>query len=223
MNTITKIRDDWDKNQKAKTRAVEGQPWGWQWGGEAVFKQIHNLGIADYIQGPVLDVGCGGGKWEKWMIENYKVVITGVDVHEQALIESKEYEPRATYQLVDGEGLEAFGDNTFGTVFIFDVLLHLPCPLVVRYFQEAYRVATKSLIISLPDMGTVFGGKKFLKAVERKVWNRLYEYGYMSYYTQGQVARMMNLAGWKTVKLLGHIGARGNRDMVVVAIKEHND
>lgn len=219
MNIVDKIKADWAENQRARTRAKEGKVWGWQWGGETLFKQVHELGLMDYIHDPVLDVGCGGGKWEKWLIDNYGCSVTGVDVHEQALKESREYEPRAHYQLIDGEGLKCFGDNTFGTVFIMDVLQHLPCPLVTRYFQEACRVATDSLVVSLPDMGTGFGGKKFMKAVERRVWRKLYDYGYMDYYTRGQVARMMNLAGWENVKLLGHIGARGNRDMVVAGVK----
>lgn len=218
MDAVNKIRDDWANNQKNKTRAIEDRPWGWQWGGETVFKQVAALGIGDYLESPVLDVGCGGGKWEKWLIDNYGMKVTGVDVHEQSIKESRAYEPRATYKVVDGETLP-FEAGSFGTVFIFDVLLHLPSPLVTNYFIEAYRVARHSLILSLPDMGTGFGGKKYLQTVQRKVWHRLYEYGYMNYYTRGQVARMLNLAGWENVKLLGHIGARGNRDMVLAAVK----
>ena len=51
------------------------------------------------------------------------------------------------------------------------------------------------------------------------MWRRTFEYGYMSYYIFPQVERMMKLAGWPTVKLLGHIGARGDRDMVIAAVK----
>lgn len=213
-----KIRNDWSENQAARTNAIEGKPWGWQWGGELVFKQVAELGLENWMQSPILDVGCGGGKWEKWLIDGFGYEVTGVDVHEQSIQECREYEPRATYQLIDGETLP-FSAGSFGTVFIFDVLLHLPGFLVTNYFREAYKVASRSLVISLPDMGTEFGGKKYLQGVRNKVWRRTFEYGYMSYYIFPQVERMMKLAGWPTVKLLGHIGARGDRDMVIAAVK----
>lgn len=221
MSVVKKIRNDWAAGHKARTGAVEGKPWGWQWGGRTVYQQVCDMGIADYLHSPVLDVGCGGGKWEKWFIDDFRLSVTGVDVHEEALKEAREYEPRAHYQLINGEDFTGFGSRTFNTVFIFDVLLHLPAPLVMKYFQEAHRVSSKNLIISLPDMGAKKGGERFLESVKRRPWREpnLFFYGYMSYYTRGQVARMMNLAGWQNIKLLGHIGARGDRDMVVVGYK----
>jgi SAM-dependent methyltransferase len=217
VDVVSKIAGDWELNQQVGTRAVEGKPWGWQWGGQQIFNQVAALGLEAFLHSPVLDVGCGGGKWEKWLIDNYQMEVWAIDVQQAAIDQSKKYEPRARYQLCDGESIP-HGDLSFGTVFIFDTLLHLPPFLVAKYFLEANRVATDTIVISLPDMGTEFGGQKFMQGVVRKVWRKLYEYGYMNYYTFGQVKRMLELAGWEAI-LLGHIGALSDRDMVVVGTK----
>ena len=124
MDALKKIKDDWSRHQHAKTRAIADRPWGWQWGGGLVFKQVADLNIGKFLHSPVLDIGCGGGKWEKWLIDNYSVSITGADVHNEAITESQEYEPRASYVLINGEDLSQFDAGSFGTVFIFDTLLH---------------------------------------------------------------------------------------------------
>ena len=218
MNVVQQIRDDWKANQAERTNAIDGKPWGWQWGGNRLFRQVEELHISQYLLSPLLDVGCGGGKWEKWLVD-HGIATTGVDVHRVAIEDAHRYEPRASYRLIEGEGLEEFRNSSFRTVFIFDVLLHLPQTLVLRYFEEARRVATDTLVFSLPDMGTGFGGKKMQEMVRLKAWRQPYKYGYMSYYTFPQVERMLQLAGWRRVLLLGHVGSKGDRDMVVACLK----
>ncbi len=218
-NALTQIRNDWSKNQQAKTRAIPGKPWGWQWGAEGIFNQVRKLKAFDHIFNPVLDVGCGGGKWDKWLFKSPKVkTVYAIDVHQTAITETKKYEPRAIVSLCNGTTFE-FADQSVGTVFILDVLLHLPQTLVQQYFNEAYRVAQKTLVINIPDMATPIGKMMYLSAVQSHVWDRVFSYGYMSYYHREQIECMMRHAGWKPL-FLGHTGARGPRDMVYVGLKE---
>ena len=68
-------------------------------------------------------------------------------------------------------------------------------------------------------LDTDFGKLKYRKAVDARVWRRCYEYGYMSYYLFAQIETMMGIGGWPNTILLGYIGARGDRDAVVVGLK----
>ena len=218
MNIVDQIRRDWETHQQRGTHAIPGQPWGYQWGGATIFEQMEAYNVSQYLTSPVLDVGCGGGKWSKWLIDTWGLEVIGIDVHPVAIQQSQAYEPRATYKLTDGESLP-FGDGEVGSVFIFDVLLHLPMPLVERYFQEAHRVARHSLLFVLPDMDTERGAAMFMQAVRAKVWQVPFTYGYMTYYTRGQVEAMLRLAGWEEWQFLGHVGVAEPREMLYVAYK----
>jgi len=220
-NVVDGIRTDWEHNQRIRTRAKEGKVWGWQWGGEKTFEQVASLGIKDYIKGKVLEIGCGGGKWTKHLLDSYDVdAITAIDVHTVAIEETRAYEPRARVLLSNGETLD-FPDSSFDTVFCFDVLLHLPPPLVGQYMAEAYRVAKKGgrFVSVLPDMASPLGRPRWKRQVQNKLWRRMYTYGFMTFYTWDMIYTMMDLAGWPKIQALGHIGAVDDRDLVFMGSK----
>ena len=101
MNALNKIANDWEGHQATRTNAIDGKPWGWQWGGAGLFKRMREILRPEYIRGPVLDIGCGGGKWEKWFIDTFGVEVIGGDVHRTAVDDARAYEPRATYVILE--------------------------------------------------------------------------------------------------------------------------
>lgn len=218
MRAREKIIQDWDKHTGLGTNAVSGKPWGYQWGGETIFKQVEELGVWDNVESPVLEVACGGGKWTKIMLGmGYEV--TAIDTSANALAKAREYigdHPNLTLAPCDGAHLK-FKRGSFGTVFIFDLLLHLPHCLVMQYFMEAKKVAKRSLVFNLPDLETDLGMAMFKQQVAAGQWDNLFGYGFMNYWTSGMIKVMLGAAGWQRMNVLGWVGARSIRDIMVVA------
>jgi len=212
---VGKIRDDWEKAQKAHN---EGYVWGWQWGHDDILAQVGKL-VGRYVQGKVLEIGCGGGKWTQWLFQ-FTDEVHSMDVHKTAIEEAARHEPRAHYKLCDGETLK-WPAYSFDTVFTWDVLLHLPDLLVQRYFAEAHRVLKVGgrIIFALPDLMTECGKAMYCDAVKARRYRHPYSYGYMTYYTEQRVREMLRIAGLVPCSYLGHAGAPEPREMVFIARK----
>lgn len=218
MSTVKRIAQDWEEHQRSgKENPYKDKPWGWQWGTDAIVAEVDALLPEHSIRNPVLEIGCGGGKWTKWLCDRVERVCA-VDVHETAIKESARYEPRAEYRLSDGEQIPA-RRGEFDTIFTWDTLLHLPMPLVEQYFLEANRVARRCFIFALPNITTRRGSIMFVDAVKRNVWRDPYCYGYMNYYHPHQVMAMLSIAGWRHYETLGDVGHREPRDMVYLCCK----
>jgi len=84
----------------------------------------------------ILDIGCGDGKIDCYIMQKKNVDIIGVDV----LVRNTTYIPVQEY---DGVHLP-FADNSFDVILFVDVLHHIDNPLFI--LQEAKRVA-KTIII----------------------------------------------------------------------------
>jgi 2-polyprenyl-3-methyl-5-hydroxy-6-metoxy-1,4-benzoquinol methylase len=84
----------------------------------------------------ILDIGCGDGKIDWYIMQKKNVNISGVDI----LVRDTTYIPVQKY---DGTHLP-FADNDFDVVLFVDVLHHIDNPFSI--LQEAKRVA-KSIII----------------------------------------------------------------------------
>jgi SAM-dependent methyltransferase len=215
METLEKIKSDWEKYQRnGRENADPGKPWGWQWGSDKIVKQVMAM-VGGYIYPPVVEIGCGGGKWTKALCDLAGDVIA-TDVHEVALKESAEYEPRARYKLSDGETIPV-KKKSVSTVFTWDVLLHLPPTLVLRYFREARRVAKCTFVFALPNLMTERGGFMFADAALHRSWRDVESYGYMHYYTPQHIEQMLTIAGWKEWAFAGNAGTPEARDAVYVA------
>ena len=195
-NTVETIALHWQKHHdEEKLDLKEGRPWGLQWGGTKIITSV-NKRIGKYIKGDVLEIGCGGGKWTKWLCDKADSVCA-IDVHQTALDESEKYEPRAQYKLGNGETIP-YEDGRFDTVFTWDVLLHLPMPLVQKYFNEARRVCKGYFVFGLPDLESDAGKESFARAVAAARWRNPYSYGYMTHYAPQLVEQMLFIAGFKS-------------------------
>jgi SAM-dependent methyltransferase len=214
VSIVEKIARDWEDAQAAWD---SDDVWGWQWGGQASLDQVSEL-IAPHVYGRVLEVGCGGGKYTRLLLELADEVVA-TDVHELAIAQTKAYAPEAEVVLIDGEGLiQHFKRNSFDMVVSLDVMQHLPQTLVQKYLFDAYKVAN-NVIIDLPDISTEFGQEHYHRAVANKVWRKLFDLGYMTYYHPAQIEVMLEMVGWEPI-WLGEVGCLGPRDVLYLGRKE---
>ena len=209
MNTLQRIIADWENDHK---RHLKSEPvWGLRWGGPGLLKAMADM-LAGLIRPNVLEIGCGGGKWTKWLFEMGAETVTAVDVHQTALDDAAKHVPHATYLLGDGKRLPV-PDDSFDMVFTYDVLLHLPTELVFGYFQESYRVADR-LVFQLSDIAAPLGGSNFKKQCNRR---SPFSLGYIVYYSEEHVRTLLKLAGWSCSEI---VGRPNRRDFVWLASKE---
>ena len=212
MNIVDKIAADW----KGAQSSSEEDLWGWQWGGSTSIDQARDF-LSPRVSGRVLEVGCGGGKYTKLLCEMADEVISS-DVHEVALEEASAYAPEAEYVLIDGEGLRpGFKYDYFDVVVILDVLQHLPQSLTLKYLIDARKVGF-SIVFDLPDVTLSHGREHFHRAACNKVWRKLFDLGYMTYYSEDMIEVMMDIAGWVPEKI-GEMGCLGPRDSVYYGVR----
>lgn len=99
--------------------------------------------INEFGGSTILDVGCGNGKYVLDLSEK-GVDIKGIDYQE---FDSWRQNP-SLFTVADIMNLP-FGDNSFDTVTLFEVLEHIKEP--VKALKECYRVCSQNLIITVPN------------------------------------------------------------------------
>lgn len=193
-----KNRDFWEGYQKR----YKGNDYGYHWGGEQVL-QIVSDACKEFIKGKsVLEIGGGGGKWTKALFDRMGASsVWSTDVHSTAVKAIKDHEQRAKVTLEDGKGINV--QEIFDLVFSYDVFLHLPPSLVLRYIKDARRVSDQ-IIFQLPNMGLMEGARLFNYYAENDVFEEPYTRGYMNFYTSDMVKEMARIAGGKC-EILGHV------------------
>ncbi len=91
----------------------------------------------------VLDVGCGGGEFLRWLPDSYWKV--GLDFSYEAVI-------RAGKRTIQGTvGALPFAPASFDLVTCFEVLEHLPYQMFPHALRELERVSRKYIIVSVPN------------------------------------------------------------------------
>lgn len=213
MNVVERLRADWEQRQAAGIGKVDGKPYGWEWGEDDILLDMAAL-CKGHVRGHVVEVGCGGGRWTRWLFEQGAEAVTAVDIHQTALDQAAAYEPRATYLLGNGETIPV-PDGSADVVWFWDVLLHLPQTLALQYLCEAARVSRGVAIFGLPDLTTDRARSEFCRATSWAGWREPFGLGYMEFYTP-ETAKMLCWMAGMDYWLLGHIG-RPVRDMVVEA------
>ena len=212
-NLVGQIANDWEKEHAAHAADYGDQPWGVQWGGEeqtanvcAVLKPL----IAGKI---VLEVGCGGGKWTKALYDRCAAGdVTAIDVHDTAIAEAGEYEPRATYMKMDGETLP---DGPFDVVFSWDVYLHLPTGAVLNYLQQAHKIADL-VIVQLPSLNQEAGRDYLAHHTTCKDFRKPFSLGYVQFYSDEMIRFLLQMAGFMPV----YLGSPNRRDTLWLGVHE---
>src|SRR5262245_4130940 len=102
--------------------------------------------LRKYAGRRVLDVGCGIGAYMKPLISNgYEC--EGIETNQNYVAEC--LKAGLNVQLMNAEELE-FSLDSFDTVIMLEVLEHLPEPILA--LREAFRVAKKNVLISVPNI-----------------------------------------------------------------------
>jgi len=105
--------------------------------------------ITSQARTPILDVGCGIGPYVAALAEK-GFTAHGIEVN-SSYVETAQSLHRSV-QMYDGTRIP-FGDSTFDTVLAIEVLEHIPDWEYT--FGEILRVAARSVLISVPNIGEI--------------------------------------------------------------------
>lgn len=100
---------------------------------------------------PLLDVGCGRGEWLRSLARS-GIAARGIDSNVASVAECRESGLNVEHaDLV--EFLRGSADASFGALTFFQVMEHLPFPVLVEVFRECRRVLTSGgvLIAEIPN------------------------------------------------------------------------
>ena len=198
-----KNRQFWEGYQKNYKGDL---PYGYHWGGESVIHEVSEM-CKPFVNGKsILEIGCGGGKWTKALFDRMGAKeVDACDVHDIAVKETKEHEPRANVFKISGKGARL--KKIYDVVFSYDVLLHLPPSLVFKYIIDVSKIS-KQFIFQLPNIKLPVSLNLFSYYSQNEVFENPYTKGYMNFYTSDFVKVMAEYAKGE----LKEIGNIGNRD-----------
>ena len=111
----------------------------------AVSEEVLNY-LAKYAGPRILDIGCGIGAYMK-RLNSYGYECEGIETNQDYVSACLKDGLKA--QPMSAQALQ-FSPDSFDTVIMIEVLEHLPEPIVA--LQEAFRVAKKNVLISVPNI-----------------------------------------------------------------------
>lgn len=166
--------------------------YGFEWGGQQLLDAVRDKCGHLMLGKSVCEIGCGGGKWTKWLYDACGASrVIAVDVHESAVAATAKHEPRAEVILLAGDELPGMEVDV---VFSYDVFLHLPRDLVVRYMQQSAAIA-KQMVFALPDIGTKCAREQMLRQVEKTPWKNC-SHTSINFYSREEVESLAEMTGW---------------------------
>jgi ubiquinone/menaquinone biosynthesis C-methylase UbiE len=112
-----------------------------------ILEEILPAGIGLLDELDVLDVGCGTGTTDQFLVARVGSLL-GVDISEEMLAQARESVRDAEYRWYDGEKLP-FPDETFDVVLAICVLHHVPESRRYKFVSEMVRVARSGGIVAV--------------------------------------------------------------------------
>lgn len=108
----------------------------------------HYFAVAEKLEGTVCDIGCGPGFLAGFVKPN-ESLYTGVDISQVGLDYGKMLFPASTFIQADmAVDKLLFGDNTFDTVVMSEIVEHLPD--YSNLLSEARRISKNKIVITVP-------------------------------------------------------------------------
>ncbi len=106
--------------------------------------------IAPFLNGDLLEVGCGFGDFGHWCALEHACHVTGIDPSGEAIEYAKKMYPEQQWDIGSAEKLP-YPDNTFDVVLSLEVIEHVIDPLL--FLTEAFRAlrAGGVLIVQTPN------------------------------------------------------------------------
>lgn len=91
----------------------------------------------------VLEIGCGIGRWAKYLVEREPTIhYTGIDISPKMVEIAKKRVPSASFLNMSGDNLR-FKDESFDLVFSITVLHHIPYDKQIKTIKEMCRVVKR--------------------------------------------------------------------------------
>ena len=161
----------------------------------------------------VLDIGCGIGRLEKFLVPYCKEV-HGIDVSKRMIkLASERVKGRNVFfYKTNGRDLSIFPDNKFNFVFSIIVLQHLAREDAYRYIEEIYRVLKQNgkAYLQFPNLLHDDNIQNFTDYARKY---RNISVAKIRYYTKEEVQTLLEAVGFNIVKLMI------NRDIFVLVEK----
>lgn len=147
MPSVDDNREMWGRSY---TWSEAGDEWSSGWGGpEAqwhawIAPRLRRAIGDDPRLGRAVDIGCGHGRWTRFLADRYDEVVA-VDVAPECVDACRErFVGQAGVRVVvcDGSSLPGVGDCSVDLVFSFDSLVHADAGAIAGYVEECSRVLT---------------------------------------------------------------------------------
>lgn len=176
-------------------------PFNWLLGGDAIRKQLIELGSVGSGQ-RVLDIGCGTGALTVQIKQLHPdVTVIGLDPDPNALELAQTKAERAGLSIEFVEGFAdrlAFRGATFDRVFSSLMLHHLDSATKVATLREVKRVLTPAGSLHVLDFGPP------RTALTRAIGPLLHNAGHVKDNIEGKIPAFMKEAGFMTAEEVAH-------------------
>lgn len=157
------------------------------------FNEVLKL-ISD-VDGPVLDIGCHGGKFTEQILKKIGTKkIFGIDISPSAIELAKKRIPFGNFQVADATHLP-YRSDFFETVFCLEVLEHVDEPVAV--LREIYRVMKKGAyaLLLVPSDNKLFKIIWFLWILYYPVW----KHAHVQSYSKNSLERLIEQLNFKII------------------------
>lgn len=175
---------------------IEGQFQEHYWGSwDQVETFRHRAAAALVREGPVLDIGAGDGFFLGLLERKRGIRGVGVDVSQAAA--DKAAKKGIDVRVIDlASGRLPFGDASFKTVILLDVLEHFFRPELV--LAEAARLSSSELVVGVPNFSSL--PARVQASCGRVPENNTPRKGHVYWFTWRKLAAMLEAAGFEVVE-----------------------
>jgi SAM-dependent methyltransferase len=154
----------------------------------------------------VLEVGCGGGRIARRVIEHCRSLVCGDTSPTMLSLTASALQPYAnlTFQLLDGRHLvPPFAPHRFDFVYCFDVFVHLHSREIFSYLEEFRKVLrpTGKLMLHYATIETAAGWAHFRKSASAGV--APLQFGSFEYMAPSQLNRYYKAHRFRLIEASG--------------------
>lgn len=164
----------------------------------------------------ILDVGCGVGGFGKWLRDEKKCKVDGIDGHPDAVKEARKNLDKS--YLIDLNNLEQVQDfirgKSYDSITFIDVLEHCHYPKqLLSIFSEALNKDGR-VIVSLPNIAHYSGRMRLLKGNFDYDDSGLFDRTHVKFYTRKTSRELIESSGLKIIREMNTSPDKGWRKIV---------
>lgn|SRR5215216_6244755 len=170
--------------------------------GESINRRL--LALIDRVQGSVLDLGCGVGRWARGLRGRGASYLVGVDESAQALEAADPYYDETVCKRIEDLGPDDFRGRRFELIVMADVLEHLSDPWTTLDRAHWWAMERCRLAVSVPNiryygiLGRLLVARDFPYSDTGGVLDR----GHLRWFTQRSLCRALRENGWWPMRWL---------------------